>query len=123
MKKAPKDIDEYLAGVPEPARGTLERLRARIRAAAPKETTETISYGMPTFRYEGGLVAFGAFKEHCSLFPMSGPVIKAMGEELAGYVTSKGTIRFPVDRCLPAALVKKIVRARVAQNEAKRRGR
>src|SRR5271169_960817 len=77
MKKAkpsdrpPKDIDEYLAGVPEPARTTLNKVRAVIRAAVPPEATEAISYRMPTFKYKGSLVAFAAFKNHCSFFPMS----------------------------------------------------
>jgi len=74
---------------------------------------------MPTFRYKGALVAFAAFSKHCSFFPMSGSVLEAFQEELKGYETSKGTIRFPVDKPLPAALVKKLVKARVAQNESK----
>jgi uncharacterized protein YdhG (YjbR/CyaY superfamily) len=114
-----KNTDEYLAGVPEPARGTLNKIRAAIRAAAPAEATEAIGYGMPTFRYKGALVAFAAFSKHCSFFPMSGSVLEAFQEELKGYETSKGTIRFPVDKPLPAALVKKLVKARVAQNESK----
>ena len=117
----PKDIDEYLATVPEPAHRTLSRIRAAIRAAAPPEATEAISYGMPAFKYKGGLVAFAAFTNHCSFFPMSSSVIAAFKEELSGYETSKGTIRFPLDKPLPAALVKKLVKARVAQNEAKQR--
>jgi uncharacterized protein YdhG (YjbR/CyaY superfamily) len=117
---APKNTDEYLAGVPQPARGTLDKIRAAIRAAAPAEATEAIGYGMPTFRYKGALVGFAAFSNHCSFFPMSGSVIEAFQSELKGYETSKGTIRFPVDKPLPAALVKKMVRARVAQNESKK---
>ena len=73
MKKStsgpPKDINEYLAGVPEPARSTLNQVRAMIRSAAPAEATEAISYGMPAFKYKGPLVAFAAFSNHCSLFP------------------------------------------------------
>ena len=114
---APKTIDEYLAGVPEPARSTLERVRATIRSAAPPETTEAISYGIPTFKYKGGLLAFGAFSKHCSLFPMSYAVIRMFGNELKNFHTSKGTIRFPVDKPLPATLVKKMVKARVAEKE------
>jgi hypothetical protein len=72
---APTDIDQYLAGVPEPARGTLARVRAMIRSVVPAEATEGISYGIPTFKYKGSLVAFAAFKNHCSLFPMSGSVL------------------------------------------------
>jgi uncharacterized protein YdhG (YjbR/CyaY superfamily) len=110
----PKNIDEYLAGVPEPARGTLTKIRAIIRSAVPPDTIETISYGIPTFKYKGSLVWFAAFSDHCSLFPTAS-VIQAFKNELKAYQTSKGTIRFPVDKPLPAALVKKLVKARVAQ--------
>ena len=116
----PKTVDEYLAGVPEPARATLNKIRATIRSAAPPEATEAISYGMPAFRYKGGLVAYAAFAKHCSFFPMSAAVIVAFQNELKGFETSKGTIRFPVDKPLPAALVKKLVKARMAQNESKK---
>lgn len=117
----PKDIDEYLAGVPEPARGTLNKVRAAIRSAVPPEATEAISYRIPTFKYKGSLVAFAAFKNHCSLFPMSMAVIAAFQDELKGFHASKGTIRFPLDKPLPAALLKKMVKARVAQNEERKR--
>ncbi len=120
---APKDIDEYLAGVPEPARSTLKKLRAMIRTAAPAEATEAISYGMPAFKYKGSLVAFAAFSDHCSLFPMGSAAIEKFKKELEGYQTSKGTIRFPVDKPLPAALLKKIVKARVAANEDKEKAK
>jgi uncharacterized protein YdhG (YjbR/CyaY superfamily) len=117
----PTTIDEYLAQVPEPARSTLAKVRAGIRSSAPKETTETISYGIPTFKYQGGLVAFGAFKNHCSLFPMSLAVIEEFKADLKRYETSKGTIRFPLDKPLPATLLKKMVKVRAAQNEEKKR--
>jgi uncharacterized protein YdhG (YjbR/CyaY superfamily) len=117
---APKNVDEYLAGVPEPARSTLNKVRAAIRSAAPPEATEAISYGMPTFRYKGALVAFGAFSNHCSFFPMSASLIDVFKNELKDFYTSKGTIRFPVDKPLPAALVKKLVKARIGQNERKK---
>ena len=113
-------MDQYLARVPEPARGTLAKIRAAIRSAVPPEATEAISYGMPTFKYKGPLLGFAAFSNHCSLFPMSPPVIEAFKKELKGYQTSKGTIRFPVDKPLPATLVKKLVKARIAQNEKKK---
>jgi uncharacterized protein YdhG (YjbR/CyaY superfamily) len=116
---APKDIDEYLAGIPEPARSTLNKVRAAIRSAAPAETTEAISYGIPTFKYKGSLIAFAAFSNHCSLFPMSGSVIEMFKDELKAFQTSKGTIRFPIDKPLSAALLKKMVKARVAVNESK----
>jgi uncharacterized protein YdhG (YjbR/CyaY superfamily) len=123
MKKATsgpaKDIDEYLAGVPEPARSILNKVRATIRSAAPAEATEAISYGMPAFKYKGSLVAFAAFSNHCSLFPMNSSLIKTFKKELEGFETSKGTIRFPVDKPLSATLLKKLVKARVADNERK----
>jgi uncharacterized protein YdhG (YjbR/CyaY superfamily) len=120
-KAAPHDVDEYLARLPQPARGTLSRIRATIRAAAPPDATEAISYGMPAFKYKGGLVAYAAFSNHCSFFPMDPAVIEAFRDELKAYQTSKGTIQFPVDKPLPAALVKKIVKTRVAGNEQKKR--
>jgi uncharacterized protein YdhG (YjbR/CyaY superfamily) len=119
-KSAPRNIDEYLARVPEPARSTLNKIRAAIRAAAPPETVETISYGIPAVRYKGVLVWFAAFSNHCSFFPTAG-VIEAYKDELKRYSISKGTIQFPTNKPLPAALVKKMVRMRVAQNEGKRR--
>lgn len=119
-KGVPRDVDEYLAGVPEPARGTLNKIRATIRSAVPAEATEAISYGMPTFKYKGSLVAFAAFAKHCSLFPMSSSLIGVFQKELKDFQTSKGTIRFPVDKPLPSALVKKLVKARIAQNEARK---
>lgn len=122
MKKAStvaKDMDEYLAGVPEPARSTLNKVRAMIRAAAPAGTTEGISYGIPAFKYDGPLVGFAAFKSHCSFFPWSGAVVEALKNDLKGYETSKGTIRFAVDKPLPAALVKKLVKTRLADKERK----
>jgi len=115
----PQNIDEYLANVPEPHKSTLEKIRAMVRAAAPKEATEAISYGMPAFKYKGGLVAFAAFKNHCSFFPMNAALIGEFKEELKNYKTSKGTIQFPADKPLPASLVKKMVKARVANNDAK----
>jgi uncharacterized protein YdhG (YjbR/CyaY superfamily) len=117
---APKNVDEYLAGVPEPARSTLNKLRAAIRSAAPPAATETISYGMPAFRYKGVLVWFAAFSNHCSLFPTAS-VVEAFKDELEGFSTSKGTIQFPTDKPLPSALVRKLVKARVAQIESKKR--
>ena len=126
MKRAaaapPKDVDEYLTNVPEPARTTLSKLRASIRSAVPKEATEGISYGMPAFKYKGPLVYFAAFARHCSFFPGSASLIGEFEDELKNYHTSKGTIQFPVDKPLPAALVKKMVKARVAQNDLKKAG-
>ena len=123
MRKAhaPKNIDEYLAGVPEPARSTLNKVRATIRSAAPRDATETISWGMPAFRYKGPLVGFAAFTNHCSLFPMNSSLIVTFKNELEGFETSKGTIHFPLDKPLPATLLKKLVKARVAENDNKKR--
>jgi uncharacterized protein YdhG (YjbR/CyaY superfamily) len=118
-KGAPKNIDEYLAGVPEPARGTLNKIRAAIRSAAPPEAIETISYRIPAFKHKGVLVWFAAFSDHCSLFPTAS-VIEAFKSELKGFTFSKGTIQFPIDRPLPAALIRKMVKLRVAQVESKK---
>jgi uncharacterized protein YdhG (YjbR/CyaY superfamily) len=84
---APKNVDEYLAGVPEPARTTLSKIRAAIRSAVPPEATEAVSYGMPTFKYKGPVVWFAAFSNHCSLFPTAS-VIEAFKNELKGFSTS-----------------------------------
>jgi uncharacterized protein YdhG (YjbR/CyaY superfamily) len=115
------DVEAYLAQVPEPARTTLEKVRAMIRAAAPQEATEAISYRIPSFHYNGPLVWYAAFKKHCSFFPMDSTLLEEFGDVLKKYKTSKGTIQFPVDKPLPKTLVTKIVKVRVAQNEAKRR--
>jgi uncharacterized protein YdhG (YjbR/CyaY superfamily) len=114
---APRDIDDYLDGVPEAARAALEQLRNTIRAAAPK-AEEVISYQIPTFKLDGRLlVSFAAFKNHCSFFP-GAAVTKAHQDELKDYVTSKGTIRFQSGKPLPAALVKKLVKKRIEENNA-----
>lgn len=112
------DVDTYFARVPADARATLETLRERIKAAVP-EAFEVISYQMPAFRHNGRmLVWIAAWKDHCSLYPISPVVRKACEKELNAYDTSKGTIRFPIGKPLPAALVRKIVKARIAENEA-----
>jgi uncharacterized protein YdhG (YjbR/CyaY superfamily) len=113
-------VDAYLAKVPEPARTTLKKVRAMIKAAAPADAIEGLSYGMPAFRYKGALVAYAAFKDHCSFFPMQASLTDAMMDELKGYRTSKGTLQFAMDKPLPATLVKKMVKARVAENEKKK---
>ena len=117
---APRNVDEYLAGVPEPARSTLNKMRAAIRSAVPPEATETISYRMPAFKHKGVLVWFAAFSDHCSLFPTAS-VIEEFKNGLKGFATSKGTIQFPTDEPLPIALIKKLVKARVSQIESKKR--
>jgi len=115
-------VEAYLARVPEPARTTLKKIRATIRAAAPKAATEAISYKIPSFQYKGALVWYAAFKNHCSFFPMDHSLAEEFGEDLKRCKILKGTIQFAVDRPLPKALVTRIVKARVAQNEAKGRG-
>lgn len=112
-----KGVDECLARVPEPARRTLKRIRAMIRPVVPAEASEAISYGIPSFKYKGWLVGYAAFANHCSFFPGARPT--KFANELKRFPTTKGTIRFPVDRPLPAALVKKLVRARIAANKVK----
>ena len=117
---APKDVDEYLAGVPEPARSTLNKMRATIRSAVPPEATEVISYRMPAFKHNRVLVWFAAFSDHCSLFPTAA-VIEKFKNELKSFSTSKGTLHFPTNKPLPTALIRKLVKARVALNESKNR--
>ena len=117
---APKNVDEYLASVPEPARSTLKKIRAAIRSAAPPEATEVISYRIPMFKYRGMLMGFAAFSNHCSLFPGSLFALKEFKNELKDFQTSKGTIRFPIDKPPSAALVKKLVKARIVENERKK---
>ena len=112
----PQTVDDYLAALPEEARTTLEKIRKTIKAVAPK-ATEVISYQMPMYKHHGMLVGFAAFKDHCSLFPGAKP-IATHKDELKAYKTSKGTIRFPIGKPLSAALVKKLVKTRIAENEA-----
>jgi uncharacterized protein YdhG (YjbR/CyaY superfamily) len=119
---APKTIDAYLAAVPEPARSTLQNVRAAIRSALPPSATETISYKIPAFRHVEIILWFAAFAKHCSLFPTA-RVIEEFSVDLKPYTLSKGTIQFPTDKPLPSALIKKLVKARLAQIAAKERRR
>jgi uncharacterized protein YdhG (YjbR/CyaY superfamily) len=113
-----RDVNDYLARLPEDSRAALEQLRQTIKSIVP-EAVEVISYQIPTFKYKGRmLVSYGAFKEHCSFFPGAAP-IEAHRNELRSYQISKGTIRFPIDKPLPAALVKKLVISRIAENEGR----
>ena len=114
-----KAVANYFSRLPEPARTTLQTIRAAILSAGPKDTIETISYGIPTFKHNGGIVAIAAFKNHCSLFPMSYFVIDRFRAELSRFEVSKGTIRFPIDKPLPATLLKKIVKGRLTQMSEK----
>jgi len=116
-----RTIDEFLAGVNADQRAALEKLRQTIRDIAPK-AEECISYGLASFRLNGrALVAFGATPNHCAFHPMSSTTVEAFQDQLRGYATSKGTIRFPADDPLPAALVKQLVRARMAENSGNAR--
>ncbi len=121
-KSGKLDVDKYLAKVPEPARSTLQKMRAMIRAVTPTAATEAIGYGIPMFRYKGGLVAYAAFSKHCSFFPMSFAVIAANKSKLKGYLTSKGTLQFPLDKPLPARLLKQMVKARVTEKDKTNKG-
>lgn len=108
-------VDEYLAAAPEPQRSTLTRLRSDLRALLP-EATETISYGMPAFKQGGKAIAgYAYFKAHCSYFPHSGTVLPAIGDDLAGYEWTKGTLKFPVDQPLPVPLLRSLVATRLDQ--------
>ncbi len=116
-----KTIDEYLAGVSDVQRGVLEKLRKTIRATAPN-VVECISYGLAAFKLDGkGLVAFGASANHCAFYLMSNSTVAAHQDELDKYDTSTGTIRFTADKPLPVALVRKLVKARIAENAALRK--
>ena len=115
MAARPKTIDEYLAALSEDKRAALEKLRKTIRAAAPK-AEECISYQLAAFRQNGMLVAFGATANHCAFYLMSSSTVDAHKDELKDYDTSKGTIRFQADKPLPVALVRKLVKARIAEN-------
>ena len=116
MAAKPKTIDEYLAALSDDKRAALEKLRKTIRSAAPK-AEECISYQLAAFRQNGLLVAFGATANHCAFYLMSSSTVEAHKEELKDYDTSKGTIRFQADNPLPPALVRKLVQARIADNE------
>ena len=121
MAAKPKTIDDYLAVLSDDKRAALEKLRKTIRTAAPK-AEECISYGLAAFRLDGRpLVAFGATANHCAFFPMSSSTVAAHKDELKDYDTSKGTIRFQADKPLPVALVRKLVKARIAENAGRRR--
>ena len=116
---ATAQIEATLAALPADQRAALQALRETIATAAP-EAVETISYGMPAFRYRGrALVSYAAFKAHCSFFPMSAELIGKYRDELAGFATAKGTLRFTPEYRIPEALVERIVRERMAQIDAR----
>jgi uncharacterized protein YdhG (YjbR/CyaY superfamily) len=114
-KRKPTTIDEYLAGVREDKRAALQTLREIIHAAVP-QAEECISYGLAAFRLDGKpLVGFGATANHCAFYPMSSATVAVHADDLEGYDASKGTIRFQPDKPLPAALVRKLLKARIAE--------
>ena len=119
MKTKPATIDAYLQTLSDDTRAALEKLRKTIGSTAPT-AEECISYGIPAFRLHGMLVGFGATAKHCSFYLMSSSTVEAHAEELRSYDTSKGTIRFPADKPLPVALVRKLVKARIAENMSRK---
>ena len=120
MARKPKTVDEYLSALSSDKRAALQKLRKTIKAAAP-EAEECISYQLAAFRQNGMLVAFGATSNHCAFYLMSSSMIEAYKDDLKAYDTSKGTIRFQPDKPLPVTLVRKLVKARIAENEDRRK--
>ncbi|HVU47367.1 MAG TPA: DUF1801 domain-containing protein [Terracidiphilus sp.] len=119
-RAAAKTVAAYLAAIPAQSRPLFDKLHATVRSVMPSGATEVISYSILGFRRERVLVWIAAFANHCSLFPTAA-VIEAFKADLAGFTVSKGTVQFPLDRPLPVALVKKLVKARIARDESKTR--
>jgi uncharacterized protein YdhG (YjbR/CyaY superfamily) len=116
MANKVNEVDLYLAALPDDFRLALERVRKAIKEAAPL-AEEVMSYGLPTYKYKGSLIHFGAAKAHCAIYGST--VIAGLEEEMAPYITSKGTMRFTPDKPIPLTLIKKMVKARVKENEQK----
>ena len=116
MKQKPKNVDSYIAGCPKELQGKLEELREIIKKTAPA-AEEKISYGMPYYAYKGRLAYFQLWKEHIGLY-LPTPVIQEHAKELKDYETAKATVRFPLDKKLPVALIRKLIKARMKKNEA-----
>jgi uncharacterized protein YdhG (YjbR/CyaY superfamily) len=115
LHRVPGEVDEYLCGVEEPGRSTLQALRRTILEIVP-DAEQVISYRVPAFRVRGQTVAgFAAFKNHLSYLPFSGSVLSQLADELDGYAMTKSSLHFPIDRTLPKALVKKLIAVRLAQ--------
>ena len=112
-----KDINEYLAQFPENVQIALDELRHTIKEIAP-QAEEVISYQIPAFKHHGTLVYFAAYKNHCSFFVGNGSLVGKMKDELQSYKTAKSAIHFTIDKPLPKALIEKIVKSRMAENEA-----
>jgi uncharacterized protein YdhG (YjbR/CyaY superfamily) len=122
-RTAPTSVEDYLASIPNDALSALENLRRSIKKVVP-EATEVISYQIPTFRYNGRmLVAYSAHKNHCSLHLMSKSLMSVYKEELQSYDTTKASIHFTLEHPLPAALVNKLIKARINENEARSKGK
>jgi uncharacterized protein YdhG (YjbR/CyaY superfamily) len=120
-RKEPKNVDEYIASMPEEVQPRLRQLRVAIRDVAPK-ATEDISYRMPYYNYKGRLVWFALMKSHIGLY-LRPPIIQKYKKELAKYETTKSAIRFPLDQKLPIALIKKLIKARMKMNEEEVEGK
>jgi uncharacterized protein YdhG (YjbR/CyaY superfamily) len=116
-KKSPQTIDEYMADYPAEAQAIMQRMRALIHEIAP-EATEKISYGIPTFVLGQNLVHFAAYKNHIGFYPASSGIAH-FEKELKDYETSKGTVRFPLDKPIPYNLVRRITEFRAAENRAR----
>src|SRR5262245_26512578 len=118
-RSATRTVRDYFARVAEPGLSVLTKLRAAIRSALPRGTSETVSYRIPAFTRDGVIVWYAAFADHVSLFPR-GSVLEQFEDKLIGFKTSKGTVQFPLDRPLPTALIKRIVKARLAEHDSRR---
>ena len=108
-------VDDYIAGFPKNVREILRKIRKTIRAAAP-DAEESISYRIPTYKLNGPLIYFAAFKKHIGLYPVTAPVKAKFKKELAGYKGGKGTVQFPLDEPIPYALIARIVKFKKALN-------
>ena len=115
---APATVDQYFAAVPQPARGALQQIRDAIRSVVSAEAAEIISYKIPAFKHKKVLVWYAAFANHCSLFPTAA-IVEQFKDELKGFSTTKGTIHFPLDKPMPVELIKRMVKARMAESEGK----
>jgi uncharacterized protein YdhG (YjbR/CyaY superfamily) len=118
-RRVPRSVEEYVVSVPPQAADCFRTIRAAIRSVMPAEAIEVISYGIPAFKQGRVLVWFGAFEKHCSLFPTAS-IIEQFKDELRDYQTSKGTVQFPLDKPVPASLIKKMVKARIAESQGKK---
>jgi uncharacterized protein YdhG (YjbR/CyaY superfamily) len=122
-RTAPTSVEDYLASIPDDASSALENLRQSIKKVVP-EAVEVISYQIPTFRYNGRmLVAYSAHKNHCSLHLMSKSLMGVYKEELKSYDTTKASVHFTLEHPLPTALVNKLIKARINENEARSKGK